>query len=778
MNKKLISPALGLIILTALLLNLVISAQAQGVSTTPTPDTGIVTTVTPSPTAIQEIAASPVDPNVVTLAQLQRNEIELYGPFDVNFFTFNIPATWKPTSGAQLILRMNISFNSGNTITETQSSYLPVNGGTLTIRINNQVVAVIPLNQTGEVENRIQIPANIFTDASFGGSITLGLTLNAGSVCISNDYVALLIHSSSYFLLPHDLIQPTTNLADFPRPIYQNTFETDSVLLIIPDHPSAGELQAALTTAASLGSISADTVLKDMTTLSNFAQQQRSSEQSARHMIFIGKASSLSVLSSLKLPFPIKGGQFPLEAGKNDDGIIQMINSPWSSAHVALVLSGNTDAGVIKAAQAMSTGTLRSSEFPNFAEVQQVNATATPPARAVDQTLTSLGLPGGVIFNSRGVGNATFRFDVPAGWTVSPDAYFALVFSNSKLLNYNRSGIVLLLNNRPIGSVRLSDTTADQGTNRVQIDIPASAVVSGSNLLEIRSTILPLDDCAPVTGQSLWINIWPDSTLHLPLDLVPENPVSNTDLAAYPAPFTYDPTLSNTAVILPHDDLDSWRAAMQIAGYLGSQANGTLTELSVFYGDEVPDAQRTNHNFLVIGRPSQLPIVNTFNSSLPAPFSTGQDIATESSFQVTYRIPSSSPMGYVEILPSPWNPANIILAALGNTPQGVNWATSSLINSALRARLAGNLAVINDTQIVTSNSRVAAVTTGNVAATSIPDTLSIAPDGIQTAPTPVSRPAWVIPSLILTIVLIIVILVMISLRAWSRNHKQKTRKEG
>ena len=115
--------------------------------------------------------------------------------------------------------------------------------------------------------------------------------------------------------------------------------------------------------------------------------------------------------------------------------------------------------------------------------------------------------------------------------------------------------------------------------------------------------------------------------LHLPLTQVPVNPVSSLDLSSYPAPFTYNPMLGNTAFVLPHNDLISWRAALQIAAYLGQSANGTLSALSVYYSDQISQTDRTKYNLLVIGLPNQSQIVSEMNSSLPVPFSNGNNSA-------------------------------------------------------------------------------------------------------------------------------------------------------
>jgi hypothetical protein len=246
------------------------------------------------------------------------------------------------------------------------------------------------------------------------------------------------------------------------------------------------------------------------------------------------------------------------------------------------------------------------------------------------------------------------------------------------------------------------------------------------------------------------------------------DPVSNLDLAFYPAPFTYYPLLDNTAFVLLRSDLESWRAALKIAAFLGSNSNGSVTALRVYYGDDLPEAERSKYNLLIIGRSSQMPIMGEINKTLPIPFLDGSDVLADGNFQVTYRIPADSPMGYMEIMPSPWNSDNAILAILGNTAQGLSWATSSLIDPDLRSKLAGNFAVINDKQIITTDTRLLI----NPGPTQVAEIAVVPPTVVTTSPSPLAtqRPTWVFPVFILLVILIILILAFVAIGTWSRNR--------
>jgi cellulose synthase operon protein B len=759
MHKQFAKLMLILALSITLLISQVGSISAQGLPPTPTPAAG----------AIDLLAGVPVtDPNVITFEMLKRNEIQLVGPYDSNGFSFFIPADWKLNSGAQMQLSMGISFN---TLVQNVNDTIVRSGGTLTVRISNQVVTVIPLNEIGETLFTFSIPPDLLIPTNPNQTIDVNFILNSGIACNLDQNTNIFIHTTSRFILPHDQIEPDTNLVNFPRPIFQNNILTDSALVVVGDKPSAAELQAALTVSSGLANLSGNSLVQDLTTIGKLTEDQKK----VNHIVFVGKGASLSSVKELTLPVPITNNQFEITDGKPDDGLIQMVNSPWSNSHVVLVVSGNSDAGIIKAAQAVSTGVIQPNKSPNFAVIEKVDMTAASSSQAETRTLAELGYKN-VVVQGRGVNFNTYIFNIPPGFTLSTDAYFDLVYGNSALLNYNRSGIVLQLNNRPIGSVKFSDATTGMAMNTAHILIPAAAILPGRNVLQIVTTLWPTDDCTPPNvNQGFFVNIWPDSILHLPLIPSAVTPFSNEkSLDTYLPAFINNPLLSDTAFVVSSNDPDSWRSAAQIASYLGSSANGTSTGLVVFFGDAVPATEGSKYNFLVVGRPSQMTFMSGINSKLPAPFQEKSDTAVTDNFRVTYRVPTESPLGYLEILPSQWNPNNVILTVLGNSTQGVEWATAALINTNLNFRLAGNFAVVNGTQILTTDTRLVVAAPQAGATQALGETAAL-PAGNPTRPQQVIAPStdWVLPALIASLILIVLILAIIMIGSWSRNRTRR-----
>ena len=749
------------LVLGVLLINISSSVGAQTASSTPTP-TSLVTETTPLPGP---------NPDAIYLYQLEQTDIQLTGPYDVAALVFDLPADWKLTAPATLDLNLTVSLSVF--ADEQTTRQVSGGGGNLTVEFNREVVGSFPLTQNGNTVVQLSIPLDVLDSVRSDGRQEMVFVLDSGESCLINQQMTVIVHNTSVITFPHEVVLPDISLARFPFPIYQDSLYPDSALIVLPDQPTAEELQSAMVVAAGLGRLSGLRLALDLTSQSKLTPDQLKAE----HLILVGKADTLALLNQLALPLTSRTGKFQSPQGDENDGIVQMVHSPWNDGRVVLVVSGNTDAAVLKSAQALSTGVLRSNTASNVSIIQEVKGNYANPPVANEVTLLDLGYSN-TLLERRGVDLVSFRFHVPPDQILGPDAYFELVYGNSALLNYGRSGLVVQVNNQPIGSVRFSDVTANQAMNRLKISIPSSVIVSGSNKLDIISSLQPIDTCSLPNLRGLWANVWSDSRLHLPFIPAPVRTAPIYDLSTFPAPLTFDSTLATTAFVLQPDDLESWRSAIQVAAYLGDRSNGSISLLQTYYADALPESARSSLNLVVIGMAPQLSILPELNEHLPAPFETDSGIATEHNMQVTYRIPADSPMGYVELLPSPWNSRNVVIAALGNLRQGVKWGASALYESSLRARLAGNFAAINDQQVITTDTRLVPGEASGLP-TSQPGGLAApTPAATIVRPELVNRPAWILPALAITLGLIVVILLGVLYNSIVQNRRRRVHVPG
>lgn len=696
----------------------------------------------------QTHAQAPV--GVFSLADLGVSQIRLVGPYDSSSVTFGLPASWKVNSSAQISLNIPTTFN-----TLALQSGQTSGGGVLTVSFNRNIVAVLLLSQVEAKEYIIDIPVEYLVSPRSDGRMELRFQLDSSDSCYSNQQMNVLIGSDSRISFSYDEILPDTNLANFPRPIYQNSILPDFAYVVIPDEPSSGELQGALSVASGLGSLTSSGLTLDLLRVGELTAEQKA----ASHLIFVGKVSSIPQISELNLPSPVAIEQFQLT--NPDNGIVQMVNSPWSQPSVILVVSGNTDLGVAKAANAVSTGYFVTNNAPNLAIVEDVQSVNPASSLISDQSFADMGF-GPVQFTQHGVASNSYTFFVPSGSTVTSDAYFELAYGHSALLNYNLSGMVVLLNGKPIGSVLFTAETSRQTINSMRVTLPPSLIIPGKNSIELRASLEPIDLCVDPNSRSLWAVIWPESRLYLPFTPALFNLTEGVDLSLYPAPMVFNDRLNDTAFVFSRSDPETWRLGLQVASYLGDRANGPISQFRVFFDDETDVENLTPYHLIVIGRPSHLTIIEKLADVMPVSFEKDTDIASNKFSEIVFQIPNDVPIGYLELFQSPWNSDKVVITALGNTPQGQEWAASSLYDTKLLSQLAGNFAVINDTRVQTVDTRFA-----------IPEnTAQIAPNQTEQFATPsaaiditpiVNRPGWILPALQVTAVLTLIFITVVVL---------------
>ena len=705
----------------------------------------------------QAVAQGEVDTSVITLESLGRTEILLDGPYDSDTLSFGLPAHWQPTDGAEIYLNFTVSFN-----TVLSDSQVVSYGGSLAIYFNKNLISVLPLETIGTQEHTFPVPIEYMISQRSDGRMEFRFELNSGISCIANQHMNVVLNGVSRVFLPHENILPNVDLANFPYPIYVTSLFPDTALIVIPDQPTVTELRSAMTVAAGFGNLTNSNLVLDLTTISHLTPEVVSNN----HIIFVGKIDSLPNLT--ELPLQIHNDEFLLTSSSPDDGFIELINSPWSIEKVVLVVSGNTDEGVLKAAQAISTGKLRPASSTNLAIVETVRDIPTSPPLLSELIFSDLGYEQELLSN-RGIDSVFYGFYIPPGYTVSPDSYLELAFGHSALLDFDQSGLVVLLNDQPIGSVRFTDDTVEQAVNRQQISIPPSVVLPGNNTLEIRSSLEPLNTCTDPNLEGIWATIWPESRFHLPLSPAQTTKPPVETLNAYPAPFVYDYTLSNTAFVLPEADLEIWKDAMRVATFIGDRSNGPVSMLNVFFYGQISDVNLDQYHLIIVGQPSKISFFNELNDSLPIPFEQDSDIVMDDFSRVTYRTSPDMPVGYVELMPSPWSGDKTLFAVLGNSIGGITWAASALVDSPLRGQLAGNFAIVDEIRVQTIDTRLEEPGATDVVVDDIvsqPEAPEVV--GTQTSsdyqPVYSTRPAWVLPAIQIVALLIVFILVFMYFR--------------
>ena len=141
-------------------------------------------------------------------------------------------------------------------------------------------------------------------------------------------------------------------------------------------------------------------------------------------------------------------------------------------------------------------------------------------------------------------------------------------------------------------------------------------------------------------------------------------------------------------------------------------------------------------------------------------------------------LPDSN-VGYLQLLPSPWNSDRVILAVLGNNLDGIPMAGATLMQDDLVARLAGNFAVLYADQVVTTDTRLGVSKESIVG--QLPVAVTVTPVPALTATLVAglkieSRPSWILPVFgVVTVAIVGFLLLMLRKELGSRMPRGDTK---
>ena len=723
--------------------------------------------------ATPTLQSGPVE--VVTFQRLDMPDTTLYGPYDSLTVSYSLPPSWQLLDGTELELSIS-AFSATDSGVTNASSYI---GASLEVSYNGKLISTLLLESGENKKYTVKIPVDALSPESADGRHVLYLFLDAGIDC---DYTfhktTVVVNSESQFTLLHAEKSVPVDLGNLPRPLYyRDSITAYPAAIVVPNSSSADAMRAALIVSAGIGRMTNRQQSLALINTDELTEEIRNNY----NLIFVGKPSEYELLTPFKWPASVINRKLTTSGLNDEDGLLQMINSPWNPARVLIWVGGNTDSGVIKAAQAFSTDTARPlfdrskiivADIKSYANEAIQDALQAPE----DRTLGDLGY---TVNTATGAGfsQIDYSFYVTPGLMASETPYLDLVFNNSALLDYSLSGLVIYVNDLQVGSERFSEDTSSIVTRRTQI--PKDLIHMGVNDIRIEITLVPVNECSLFNFNNLWVTLYPSSILHLPLGKAPVTASIANSLSDYPTAFLTNPDMSNLAFVLPKSDVNAWRVASNIAYDLGSRVQGALLDFSTAYDGQVPDEILNHSNIIMVGLPKSLPSIATLNSSLPAPFDLDKNVTIVESQNIVYRIPENVNLGYLELLPSPWASNYTFLGVFGSNADGLTWAGNGLIAPDLKSLLQGNLAVLTANEVVTADTRTG-VGLPNVVA-SIDDVATPQAEVVST-PLPESKPSFrqqlltrtdYIPYAVGGIVLVIIILLV-----WAQisSSRQRTKK--
>ncbi len=637
--------------------------------------------------------------DVISFTAMGKEDTALTGPIDSQEIFFRLPADWTMLSDSVLHLNLNAATGMTPEVDHGVAGFFEV-------YMNDTWLATVNLTTDGEYSVDVIIPPSAWITTTKNAPQVLRFTLMDALRCemwlaaaTTGGYargISTVVRSTSYIDFTHGNVPAPTDLKFFPYPIFQDTFKPDKAVVVIPNQPTQGEMQAAMTLSAAFGRLTDGRLNLQLITVSQLTDNTIKES----NLIFVGSPAAFPQLDSAKLPAPFNESGFDNVQMSAEDGILQMITAPQNPSKVWLLVSGTTDAAIMKAAQAAGGNQIRPYGPDNLAVVTAIGENVPEPYK-IDFTFADLGYPAEQTY-SGDYNDLGIWFEMPANELPSDGAYFEMVFTNSAVLNFDESSVKVMVNDSLVGGLRFSDRTTS--ITRWKFNIPPALLHPGRNLLLLELYLSGSSACVPY--DELWFTIMPESLLHLPTTAIPENTVRNYDLTKYPT--SVFSTFEQTAFVLPKGDPTAWSIASKIAFDLGKKLGGSPINVASYYGDDVPDDVKKSMELILVGRPSAMPVISQFSEVMPASFENGQDIAVEKDPQYSYLVTASVPVGYIQVFSSPWDSKLAVLAVSGNMDEGLDAASTALLTPSIRGRLTGNLIVVLDDKIIVRQVNLAA----------------------------------------------------------------------
>lgn len=277
----------------------------------------------------------------------------------------------------------------------------------------------------------------------------------------------------------------------------------------------------------------------------------------------------------------------------------------------------------------------------------------------------------------------SYFITLPANQSIAEASKIRLDMRYSQNLNFNRSLVTVLINNKPIGSKKLSEITANQDV--LELPIPKNLDVNGNFTVTVAFDLeIESMPCTANQEQMPWAYVDSSSILQL-------NTVDRHDLLFnyYPSNFMRNGGFNSVAVVLPEQlATEDYAALSNIFHLLGRYAQTNHGELQV-YPDNAEASLLENKQLLVIGSYENNQLIRQLNDQFYFKYDANGDgfVSNEKkSIEDEY----GKKIGVLQLLPSPFSEGFGMLVVSGSAPQYYELASELLVSESKLWQLYGD----------------------------------------------------------------------------------------
>ncbi len=499
--------------------------------------------------------------------------------------TFTRPASWKILPESKL----HIFYTNSGTLLPEQSS--------LTVRIADLSRSVrLEVDGNPDALNELVVPIDPSLLGPYNSiNFVAGLhyTLECEDPFHPNLWAS--ISKNSYIEFVYEEEDAFTDLAVFPFPYFDPlAYPPVDLTYVLPTNPSSQTLSAL---ARVSGSIAQDAAYRPLAV--KFTDSLPATPTG--NYVLIGTAAeqpdAARLLAAHGIAMPGSG-----------QGLLSSVQIPADRRFAAMIVTGNSGAGVLQAASALVDRGTRAALVGNSSVVASYESSAVAELRdwegfAPDRTnftLQDLGFGGQTV---RGVFSAPVRVDVKVQPDSRPVEYrqrLNIHYAYSALLKPELSTLEVILNGISLHSVPLSNPEGSE-SEWLSLDVPWD-IYGPFNRLELHFHMFPdtMRECERVSDRQLWGTIFPDSNFVMPRDYWTEYPDIAT-FARWGYPFTLRADLSDTVFVLSGpQDAGAMRSLVRLSNFFMKPHPREAVRAHVVYSDELDESLLVGHHLVFL----------------------------------------------------------------------------------------------------------------------------------------------------------------------------------
>ncbi len=613
---------------------------------------------------------------------------EFLGVLVDRVYNLALPFTWEFESDSILTIHFSHS-----------SALNPVSS--MSVDWNNQRVGSILLTEENAQNGTLQLTLSPETVQPGYNTLQIRFFMGiAEDFCLDFDNPAVwaVVHKNTSLQLSYQEVAEEPNLSSAPEILIESSLiSPNEITMIISEEPDLPTLNALAVITTKLGQlVDWRHINFNVMTLTEAAQNKPLGNIVILATIdqITGFEPSLGTLISAALEkYPDDGIERPPLS--QDDGVITFQGSPFDPTAYVLSLTGTNTTAIEKSAQAAAMDALFEGSDGQWVIVRAVPEAQTQVALTeLTISMEDLGFDDTTAYGTR---EQTIQFNVPLStlWDIDSEAWLALHFSHSELLNADRSTLNVVINSIPVTSIELSSKTANNAYEEVRI--PLRFLNIGNNTITIKTNMEYSNSrdqtrqfCTDDTYPRAWLTVHANTAIILPE--IPEEAILN--LKNFPYGFADPFSFKNMAFILPEgDENESAKTLAVVALTLGKILKGSPGDIEVAYNAENLSHIESIDYFVSIGTIPKL-LTETLNNDLPLPIDpdTGlprpNDIALEIDTEKGIR-------SYIQSFAKN-NTINLVITAM--TPDGLLAAGMLLSDPTARSGLDGSIAVVADAE--------------------------------------------------------------------------------